>query len=269
MTTSNLPADGELRIGPVTLPIGQRVLNHSGDPVAWATTQPVRQAGRDWYAISALAQETGLVPILLAGLDGTAARPWDEREFDAPADIAELDQLDPVSVLAACWDESIPDEEEQAEEEGEADSAAAQRAPFGWQFPGLARPEQTQLSEAERIRALDSLPAARIGLIAASRPADALPLLGWIGAANRYGDSLPLATVLRSWEDRFGARLLEVGFAEIRLFVERPPRGTTEATSIAAEHYAFCDECGGHGLTTISEISASLINAPIWTFWWD
>lgn len=43
-----------------------------------------------------------------------------------------------------------------------------------------------------------------------------LPLIGWT-ASDQFADALPVAAVLRSWEDRFGARLLEVGFAEIRL----------------------------------------------------
>ena len=75
--------------------------------------------------------------------------------------------------------------------------------------------------------------------------------------------------MLRSWEDRFGARLLDIGFAEIRLLVDRPPRSLEAAQRIAAEHFAFCDECGGQGLRDISSIAVSLVNAPIWTFWWD
>jgi hypothetical protein len=39
-------------------------------------------------------------------------------------------------------------------------------------------------------------------------------------------ETLPLTAVLRSWEDRFGARLLEVGFADIKLLVERQSAST-------------------------------------------
>jgi Domain of unknown function (DUF4253) len=87
--------------------------------------------------------------------------------------------------------------------------------------------------------------------------------------ANRgYEFLLPLTVVLRSWEDRFGARLIDVGFTEIRLLVERPPRTLAAARRIAGEHYVLCDECG-EGLRDISRIAASLVNAPIWAFWWD
>jgi hypothetical protein len=73
---------------------------------------------------------------------------------------------------------------------------------------------------------------------------------------------------LRSWEDRFGACLIDVGFAEIRLLVERPPRTLAAAQRIAAEHYVLADR-SGEGLQAVSRIAASLVNAPIWSFWWD
>jgi hypothetical protein len=44
-------------------------------------------------------------------------------------------------------------------------------------------------------------------------------------------------------EDRFGARLIDVGYADIRLLVERPPRTLAAAQRIAAEHVVFADEC--------------------------
>ena len=102
----------------------------------------------------------------------------------------------------------------------------------------------------------------------ASRPADVLPRLGWVGACNSR-TSVEIAAVLRSWENRFGARLLEVGFADIRLLVSRPPRTLEAAQQIAAEHFAFCDAAGRTGLSGVGEIAPSLVNNPFWDFWWD
>jgi hypothetical protein len=146
------------------------------------------------------------------------------------------------------------------------------RAPFSKQFPGLAPAADVPLSKDQLAAALGSLPAARIGLVRASRPADVLPMLGWSGAANRMDTALPIAAVLRSWEDRFGAQLLEVGFAEIRLLVERPPRSYDAAQRLAAEQFAFCDECSlgdQVGLNEVGTICDGLVNAPMWGFWWD
>jgi hypothetical protein len=102
--------------------------------------------------------------------------------------------------------------------------------------------------------------------VPAGRPADALPMLGWNGALVT---AVPKAAVLRSWEDRFGARLLRVGLAEFSVLTRRPPRTLESAQHLAAEQWAFCNEFGGTGLHDVPSITASLMNSPIWTFWWD
>jgi hypothetical protein len=107
----------------------------------------------------------------------------------------------------------------------------------------------------------------RIGLVPATRPADILPRIGWAGAANNRMAS-ELAVVLRSWEDRFGARLLEVGYADIRLLVSRPPQTLEAAQQIAAEHFAFADEAH-QGLRGVGSIARAIVDNPFWDFWWD
>jgi uncharacterized protein DUF4253 len=146
----------------------------------------------------------------------------------------------------------------------EDEEIAAGMAPFGPGFPGLAPPGQTALSDAELQRALDSLAPARIGLVPVGRPADVLAALGWDLCFERL-DTLPLTAVLRSWENRFGARLLEVGFADIKLLVERPPRDLSSAQRIAAEHCALADECANHAgpaRTTIPQLAPSWSARP-------
>jgi Domain of unknown function (DUF4253) len=278
MAVSGLPEDGELRLGAVTLPAGKRIraADGSGGPMAWVTLQPVPDPGRVWAALSTAHQETGLVPILLSGLGGDAQdtrRPWDNGEFDAPADVAQLERMDAASVLREMWDSTAYEgDDEDWDEEEEDEEMVAMRAPFSRQFPGLASAEDTSLSQDQIQNVLTSLRPARLGLVPASRPADVLPLIGWSGFAPGTDGTLSLAAVLRSWEDRFGARLLEVGFAEIRLLVERPPRTDEAAQRLAAEQFAFCNECtlaGQVGLSDVSSITESLVNTPIWGFWWD
>jgi Domain of unknown function (DUF4253) len=270
MAASSLPGEGELRIGPLTLPAGRHVIASygSGEPVAWATVQPVPDPGRIWATLSAARQETGLVPFLLEGLDpGSTQRPWDDGEFNDPAPIRKLDRLDAGQVLQSSWDEQMPPEGEEDNDPSTAEYVA-QYAPYSRQFPGLAPAENRQLSPGQLDQVLGGLPAARIGLAPAGRPADVLPRIGWDGMANRFDTSLPAAAVLRSWEDRFGATLLQVGFAEITLLVQRPPRSLESAVRVAAEHWTICSECG-NGLRDIPSIADSLVNAPTWTFWWD
>lgn len=267
MAGGMLPPDGELRLGPVTLPAGRRITSAlSGDPVAWATVQDVPDAGRLWADLSAAHSQTGLVPFLLA-------RPWESGEFDDPADVTQLDHMDAASLLAQWWDDKTHegDEDEWEDEDEEfVEMIEEQIAPFSRQFPGLAPASEDRLDPGQLDHVLSSLPAARIGLVPAARPADVLPLIGWMPSDWSVG-APPVAAVLRSWEDRFGARLLEIGWAEIRLLVESPPRSLDAVQRVAAEHYAFaneCDECGG--VSYVTQITASLLSQPaVWQFWWD
>ena len=231
MATGTLPDEGELRLGAVMLPPGRWIVPQEGpgEPVAWVTTQPVPDPGLIWSALSDAHLETGLVPIVL-----TDNEQDEDFFFSAPDDLAELDHLDAASVLGI----------------------------------SLAPPEGGKLSMAEHRQILGSLPPAPIGLVPARRPADVLSTVGW-RTIDRFPNSLPVAAVLRSWEARFGARLLDVGpGAQIRLLVERPPHSTEAAQRVAAEHFAFCDECAGQGLHDIPGIAASLVDAPVWTCRW-
>jgi hypothetical protein len=275
MTTADVPSDGELRIGAILLPAGRRIRSNDGlgEPVAWATTEPVPDAGRVWAALSGVHAQSGLVPVLLAGIGDDPQRPWDTQELRDPDDLTELDHLDAAALLREDWlrqtteYDDYDEEDEEYEDEDFARSIAEDVAPFSRrQFPGLAQAEDHQLSAGQLDRVLSGLGPARVGLVPASRPADALPVLGWNQA---FVTAVPHAAVLRSWEDRFDARLLRVGLAEISVLAQRPPRTLDSAQHLAAEQWAFCNEFGGTGLHDVPRITASLMNSPVWTFWWD
>jgi hypothetical protein len=111
-------------------------------------------------------------------------------------------------------------------------------------------------------------PQARIGLVAADRSADVLLAIGWAGLVNSGESLLDLTAVLRSWEDRFGARLIDVGYAGLRLLAERPPRTLEAARRLADEQVVVADDCID-GARDIPGIAARLADGPVWTFWWD
>jgi Domain of unknown function (DUF4253) len=267
MSATSLPEEGALQLGPVRLPAGKQIHAGcgSGRPIAWATLEEVPGAGRVWAAQSRAHSQTGLMPFLLSGLDGSTQRPWDEEEFDDPVDIAGLDHIDAADLLREWWDDQTHESgvAEEDEDEGTREHIEFKIRPFSRRFPGLAPAEQHKISPAQLDDVLGSLPAARIGLVPADRPADVLPLIGWNGAVNGFATPLPIAAVLRSWEDRFGARLLEVGFDVIRLLADRPPRTVEHAQRVAAEHLVVSDQCA------VFDITASLMETPIWEFWWD
>jgi hypothetical protein len=274
MVDGRLPGEGPARLGPVALPAGKLIAGHLGrGHVAWATAGPVPRSGRVWAALSELHPQTGLVPIQLDGLGGDTSRPWDDGDFIEPTGPHEADGLDAGAVLRFDWRAWVPHPRRDDPE------LMQMRAPFTLEWPGLAPPERTPLTPAERRHALDVLlprirqangatPQARIGLVAAARPADVLLAIGWGGLVNSGESLLELTAVLRSWEDRFGARLVDVGDADLRLFVERPPRTLEAAQRLAAEQVVLGGDCID-GYRDIPGTAARLLNAPIWTFWWD
>lgn len=276
MVKGQLPGEGPARLGPVTLPAGRLIAGCGGsDHIAWATVDPVPESGRVWAALSGLHPQTGLVPIELDSSDEDLGLPPDGGEFLAlePEDPREADRLDAGAVLENLWRGSVWADED--------DPEAMQRwAPFTLPWPGLAAPGPAPLTPAERQHALDVVlpriraahrlaPQARIALVAAGRPADVLAVIGWGGLINQPGSPLlPLTAVLRSWEDRFGARLIDVGYDSLRLLVERPPRTLAAAQRLAAEQVVLADDCID-GARDVPDIAARLANRPIWTFWWD
>jgi hypothetical protein len=58
--------------------------------------------------------------------------------------------------------------------------------------------------------------------------------MGWL-PGNWFEGIDEVTAVLRSWEDRFGGRLLAVGHAEFKLLAELPPRSQDAARHLAAE----------------------------------
>jgi len=261
VVAGRLPDEGPVRLGPVTLPAGRLITGYPGlDHVAWVTADPVLDSGRIWAALSELHPWTGLIPIQV---DGSPGKVWDPLNLSETEDPRDADGLDAGPLLEDMWRDWLgPPEEDDPE-------WIRMRAPFTREFPGLAPPEHTPLTPAGRQHALDVVTQeARIGLIAAGRPADVLPVIGWGGLVNRGDSLLPLTAILRSWEDRFGARLIAVGDADLGLFVERPPRTLQAAQRVAAEQVVLADECAG-GARSIPGIAERLVNAPTWTLWWD
>ena len=84
------------------------------------------------------------------------------------------------------------------------------------------------------------------------------PGAGW--GSDRYAAAISATKI--------GARLIDVGYADLRLLVDRPPRTLEAAQRIAAEQVVLAHDCVD-GMRDIPNIAARLVNAPIWTFWWD
>jgi Domain of unknown function (DUF4253) len=266
MPASRLPEDGNLRLGSVILSGGRVRAEGRGEPVAWVTDGPVPDAGRIWRELCAMAAGTGLQPVVHVTPEWIPGyRPGED--FYEPEEIADIDRMNAADILAELWDGKTRADDDPRY------AALGKHAPFPRPFPGLAPATGGQLGSAEALHALASLPSAYLSLVAAARPADVLPTVGW-GVTDAWDSMLPIAAVLRTWEDRFGARLLQLGpSAELRLLVDRPPRTMAAAQAIAAEHWAFCgawvDQFHDIELTTIPDMVPRILNGAVWGFWWD
>lgn len=275
MPAVSLPEDGEWRLGSVLLS-GRRVRAYkgTGEPVAWITDELVPNAGRVWRVLSEMATETGLQPVLHVA----PRRPpegWQPADdFGRPGDVDQIGRLNAEDILMREWAGRAVNEEVP---EGLAPrfDPAELYAPFSRQFPGLAPRTEEGLATTEVLRVLDALPAARVCLIAVGRPADILTAVGW-EVTDAWESMLPVSAVLRSWEDRFGARLVLIGpGAEIQLIVERPARTLAVAQAITAELWAFADAWMDYRdrkysqLNEVADIIPRVLDATVWGLWWD
>jgi hypothetical protein len=261
--------DTAKRVLPVALPPGRAVRGDEGDdekPALWVSDGPAT-AGL-WGLLHAERAQSGLWPLLLESLDREPGRPWDEGEL-WPADMSSPGSFDAGDLLAGWWasytrTDGLPSPAEHL----------AITAPYGARFPGLADakpppvdPEEHANRCAEEL--LGTTPALRLGLVAADRGSDTLTVCGWQGPVNYSNDTAKLSAVLRSWEERFGARVIGVGFADLYVSVAAPPADQGEALRVAAEHFAFCPDNIWQGKSPLTAYANGLIDAPIWHFWWD
>jgi hypothetical protein len=271
-TYEALPPEGELEIAGVRLPAGRLIrpgparglarIGRAPDPALWLTGE-FGDAPAVWLTLRDRLAGTGLVPLLLSALEGQPGRPWDTGEL-RPEDPKVLDTMDLAVTIGDLWDGGVPDPSEDLAETAEL------LAPFGRPFPGLAAATTGPAGPDGAAAALATITApAGLALVQAARPADALVRIGWTGAVNVLDSPAPLALVLRSWEDRFGARLMHVGFDTIALLVERPVRAVDQAVAVAAEHFALCTDNITQGLGAIQAYAEELPGATAWWFWWD
>ncbi|HZD69775.1 MAG TPA: DUF4253 domain-containing protein [Actinomycetes bacterium] len=260
---------------PVVLPAGRLVRpgRHGGDtaetPAYWLSDQPA--PATLWSKLHAAHPQSGLWPLLLEGLNRDPSLPWVAGTV-GPQPAGEIDRHDAAGFLASVWADWAQ------EQEGEEDIGYdfEDLAPFGRHWPGLASPGEPMDDPevvADWYAGLLGDGRARLGLVAANRSADALAVSGWTGPTN-HAPTAPLAAVVRSWEDRFGARVVRVGFDTLDLSVAAPPATAEHALHVAAEHFAFCpDNIQQASLdfsqNTLAAYAEQIRGRNSWGFWWD
>ncbi|GAU70689.1 hypothetical protein SSP35_21_00840 [Streptomyces sp. NBRC 110611] len=263
LTAEQLPRG--LPPGRLVVPDAQFAGPAAPNPVLWVSEKPLpeAEAGPRWGELLRQHRVTGLWPLLLGALTdthGTTLRPWHNGEL-APMPTTAPDEVNVAELCAVEWEDLT--------EEG------LQPVPYpAW--PGMAPPAEPEGDPDQRAVALAGsreaasalLPGSGhgpyLGLVAAPDGATALTTCGWrpeVGAET-------IAAMVRSWQHRFGARLCALGgVATLALTVAWPPRSREHARHVAAEHVAFCPDL--LQLHDFETYAAALVDAPVWTLWWD
>lgn len=232
----------------------------AGEAVALLESAPSTKIVERWHRIARGFADHGYWPLVFEMLRRTEDRPWFAGELGYERSTPP-EGHDAVATLRQWWDGVVPSA-------GESPAQLAVIAPFTRRFPGPALANTRAPDDAAFAFALGAM-AGRLGVVGVTRPADAVAALHWQGPLNHYADMGPLAAVLRTWEDRFGAYVVGIGFDTLRLAVTRPPTNFTLACQIAAEHMAVCSDCIYQGSGSIEAHAESLMGATSWSFWWD
>jgi hypothetical protein len=224
-----LPADGPATVGGVAL-VGER------HEALWRAGLPDDVAGA-WGRLASQFPQTGLWPVLVQGERLEPMPGEDEVPDDAEALLREL------------WEEACEDDEELEEVVGD--------------FPGLGRGGARQpAAVAARVEGVTAL-----ALVPVTRPADVLTAIGWAGAENAGNTAGVCTGILRSWEERYDAILVGLGFDTAHVAVRRPPP-PEEALRAACEMCLLCPDLADTA-DDVVEVAETLPERALWSFWWD
>ncbi|MFJ6782430.1 DUF4253 domain-containing protein [Streptomyces yangpuensis] len=261
----------DLPPGEVVAGSGRRRWGKALEPLVWVSDDAVGVGALAAHRGPQLAA-AGLQAVLLQDRPGLE-RWWQDREF-APERMSDPDDHHVEPVLREFWSRVVPDPEE-------GEEGAEIIAPFGRDWPGLAvsgppdgpdgpDPEVAACELADDLIERGWLPAPRLALVPSRRGADVPTALGWGGPTNYENDTALISVVLRSWEDRFGARLVALGFDELHLSVAVPPATTARALPVAAEHFALSPDNVWQGSGSIRAYTEEAVTGSgHWSFWWD
>ncbi len=259
-----LAADPSGRVLGLEIPLPQgRLIDTTDDgpwhePLLWCADETAAPGA--WAAVQPARRTAGLLPVLLDVGDGQGGpEEWELR----PGEMSYPGDHDADEVLAEFWDESATAEDPDWPGLAEAPDTAPDTA---------SDPDALAVETADAlVKDPSRLKDLRLALVFARRSADIPAAIGWTGPTNHENDVARLCAVLRSWEDRFGIRVVALTFDQLVLSVAAPPTTEAEAEAVAAEHFAFCPDNIWQGTPdgTRASYARSLLGEPVWSFWWD
>jgi hypothetical protein len=225
---------------PEWLPSGGVVTSREcGRPIMWISDDTGPAVRRWWDRLFPEHPETGLYPLLVGDCLDV------DLMLNTPATAEDIDEIPGDQLIREYFEY------------------------FGDAWPGFApakRPAVHPGYAAGRLAA-EGPADYRLALVPCMRGADAPALIGWAGAINYTWRVEKISSVLRSWEDRFGIRVVKVGCSTLELSVAAPPATMSEARRITLEHAGFCPSIWRNDVT-LETYAAGLVRQPAWHFWW-
>ena len=275
------PSGASIGLTERALPPGRIVGVSGAGPLYWVSEGAPGAA--DVAAARAGFAVTGLWPLLVDVGGSTTvveggAHVGHERVFhwlgegrpSNPADI------DPERWLAEQWQELIAENE--ANDCFEPEERVSGLAPARTSWPGLAAADApTSGSAADADACADAmtqvllgndwLEQPRMALIPAASGSDAL--IAARCTLAEIWDVAGHAAVFRSWEQRFGARVIALRSDTLFASVAAVPVQQSSAAHIACEHFAFAPDNVLQNSDSFPEYVADLVDSKLWSFWWD
>jgi hypothetical protein len=211
-----------------------------------------------WRSLRQLVDSTGLWPVISRSRESLGYSTNDiealieELQSGAASRIIMAASfIDPVAWLKQRWSALVDDDEEE-------DPASFREAIQGTR-PGEGTPI-TAFS-------IPSSAVVELNLIPTTVP--------WrVPAYFRYGGGGGLepaehVAILRRWNALYGAEIVGINGDTIEMQVSRPPRDREVALDLAWEQFCYCWDIVIQGVRTVENLAATLLNSPVWYFWWD
>lgn len=89
------------------------------------------------------------------------------------------------------------------------------------------------------------------------------------GNWNEVPDDATVTAVIKSWYERFGALPACLTQDVMEFWLDRPVTDPQAACDLALEHYAFCPDAVDQGAESFQALAQQILNAHVWSFWWD
>lgn len=110
-------------------------------------------------------------------------------------------------------------------------------------------------------------PLMHVGLVEVSQPSELFARLGY-GDWNACPAPAVHVALQRRWAEQFGALPVAVR-ADVVECVLQPPGEREPLLRLSMEQHAYSPDIVEQGVGSTAKLAASLLNSPVWYFWWD